>query len=121
MNPEIAALPWQILIDEIAKILNNDADTLERNINYYQKIREIPSTDSRKLENLYNKLIREQSRFYYFTEIFFRLQNPSLVNMMNGIEEVFRKQKAINGKDDDDFVIYYRKYQENSQVYYMPL
>src|SRR5690554_3234167 len=115
MNPEIAALPWQILIDEIAKILNNDADTLERNINYYQKIREIPSTDSKKLENLYNKLIREQNRFYYFTEIYFRLQNPNLVNMMNGIEEVFRKQKAVNGKDDDDFVIYYRKYQENSQ------
>jgi len=121
LNPEISAMPWQKLIEEIAVILNNDADTLERNINYYQRIREIPETDPKKLQNLYNRLIREQNRFYYFTEIYFRLQNPSLVNMMNGIEEVFRKQKDINGKDDDDFVIYFRKYQENSQVYYMPL
>lgn len=121
LNPEIAALQWQNLIEEIAVILNNDADTLERNINYYQRIREIPETDPLKLQNLYNKLIREQNRFYYFTEIYFRLQNPNLVNMMNGIEEVFYKQKAINGKDDDDFVIYFRKYLDSSQVYYMPL
>lgn len=121
LNPEIAALPWQNLIEEIAVILNNDADTLERNINYYQRIREIPETDPKKLQNLYNKLIREQNRFYYFTEIYFRLQNHNLVNMMNGIEEVFNKQRAINGRDDDDFVIYFRKFQDNSQVYYMPL
>src|SRR5690554_2976388 len=120
LNPEIAALPWQKLIEEIAVILNNDADTLERNINYYQRIREIPETDPLKLQNLYNKLIREQNRFYYFTEIYFRLQNPNLVNMMNGIEQVFNKQRAINGRDDDDFVIYFRKFQDNSQVYYMP-
>lgn len=121
LNPEIAAMPWQKLIEEIAVILNDDADTLERNINYYQRIREIPETDPKKLQNLYNKLIRERNRFYYFTEIYFRLQNPNLVNMMNGIEQVFSKQKAVNGKEDEDFVIYFRKFQDNSQVYYMPL
>jgi len=120
-NPDIAALPWQVLSDEIARILSKDADTLENNINYYQKLRKTPGTDPQKLHNIYNKLIREQTRFFYFSEIYFRLQNPNLVNMMNGIEQVFSKQKEINGKEDDDFVIYFRKCQESSQVYYMPL
>lgn len=120
-NPEIAALQWQVIVDELAKILDADADTLERNIEYYQRIREVPNTDPKKLHNIYNKLIREQNRFFYFTEVYFRLQNPSLVNMMNGIEQVFKKQKALTGKDDEDFVIYFRKCEQNSQVFYMPL
>ena len=121
INPEVAALPWQHLIEEIATILNQDSDTLEKNIEYYQSLRVNPVSDPKKLHNIYNKLIRDQQRFYYFTEIYFRLQNISLVNMMNGIEEVFKQQEQLTGRQDKDFVIYFRKFEDKSQVYYMPL
>lgn len=120
-NPAVTALPWQKLIEEIGHILYRDSNTLERNMDYYQKIHKNPETDSRKLHNMYNKLQREIDRFHYYTEIYFRLQNPNLVNMMNGIEEVFEKQERINGHLDNDFVIYYRKLDAQTQVYYMPL
>lgn len=120
-NPAVTALPWQKLIEEIGHILYRDSNTLERNMDYYQKIHKNPETDSRKLHNMYNKLQREIDRFHYYTEIYFRLQNPNLVNMMNGIEEVFEKQERINGHMDSDFVIYYRKLDAQTQVYYMPL
>lgn len=120
-DPAITALPWQKLIEEIGHILYKDSNTLERNINYYLKIHKLPETDPVKLQNLYNKLQREKNRFHYYTEMYFRLQNPNLVNMMNGIEEVFEKQERINGHLENDFVIYYRKFEELTQVYYMPL
>lgn len=120
-NPAVTALPWQKLIEEIGHILYRDSNTLERNIDYYQKTHKNPETDSRKLHNMYNKLQKEIDRFHYYTEIYFRLQNPNLVNMMNGIEEVFEKQERINGHMDSDFVIYYRKLDAQTQVYYMPL
>lgn len=121
LDPQIASKPWQELIEEITRILDQDSQNLENNINYYQKIHRNPDTDIQKLENVYNKLMRDRNRFYYFSEILFRLQNPDLVNMMTGIENVFNKQMTLHGKRDEDFVIYFRKYQESSQVYYMPI
>lgn len=120
-NPEVANTNWQFLIEEIGRILGQDADKLERNIAYYEKLRESPTTDIKKLENIYERLIRERDRFFYFSEIYFRLQNPDMVTMMTGIENVFKKQEKLTGKQVQDYVLYFRKCQENKQVYYMPL
>ncbi|HCN83666.1 MAG TPA: hypothetical protein DIT07_08600 [Sphingobacteriaceae bacterium] len=120
-NSDIANKDWLSLVSILSGFLDRDETNLGNNLAYYMKLRDNPDADQKKIQNAYDKLEYEQRRFQCFNEIFFRLNDPDIQFLLAGIEEIWHQQRNINPVLPEDYVVYYRKYQDNRKVYYLPL
>jgi len=111
--------PWTELLRDIRHLLNEDADKLKSNREYFKKLYYDSKTDPKKLERFHDSIDKDQLRYDFFSELINRLETLNYKMVLLAIDYCVAKEIEIQGKEPENFQITVRKEGTEFTTYYM--